>query len=758
MRRIYGGWQIAAACFALALSSCTLAGSKTADKAEGVGEDARTSSAALTPTQRPVLPSVNGDEAGSAPYAAGRAIVRENGTGNTIGRSPAAATKIDAGGNMTLNYVDADIREIVRAILGDLLRLNYTIDPRVQGTVSIQTPRPLARDELLSTLQGLLEQTNNAMVFENGIFRITTASNTAVVPSIAASASGATEASQVIALHYVSAKQLAQMLKPYIGDAARMLADPDRNVLIIAGSPTARQNLIDLIRVFDVDYLAGQSYALFPVKSGEPEQVADDLSHALGLDTDGALAGAIRVVPIDQANAIMVISQQPAYLDKAAHLIAQFDVVADQAGRSFHVYYLHNAQASDLQPIMQMAFNPPRHAGEAGGAGAGSLPPTAVPAQVSTPPGAISSQAGQSGNAPQQSASSGGSATASSAYGPAMQSTKFGSQTLADQASPVAAEPGAPQIIADPKGNSLIVVATAAEYAKVEAAIKKLDVLPAQVMIEATVAEVTLNKALQYGTQFFFNTREATTTLTNAFSPTPTGINPSSPLTSAQLFSPVLAPAFPGLAVTRLAGSTQYAIEALQSVTKVKVISAPKILILDKQSASIQVGSLVPVITQSATSVTVSGAPVVNSVDYHPTGIILNVTPRIASGGLVNLDIEQEVSDVVPTTSSNIDSPTFDERRIKSRVVVQDGETIGLGGLISDKINAANAGVPFLRDIPVLGYLFSTQNDTGVRTELLVMITPHVVRDQTDARSLTEELKRKLAPPASLLDERPRVQ
>jgi general secretion pathway protein D len=750
---MYGGWQIAAAFFALALSSCTLVGSKTADKAEGVSEEVRVSSAPSTPPQPPVLPSLNGDEAGSGSPAAGRAIVRENGTGNSIGRNPAVASKVEAGGNMTLNYVDADIREIVRAILGDLLHLNYTIDPRVQGTVSIQTPRPLARDELLSTLQGLLEQTNNTMVFENGIFRITTANNAAVVPSIVASAGGATEASQVIALHYASAKQLAQMLKPYIGDAARMLADPERNVIIITGSPTARQNLIDLIRVFDVDYLAGQSYALFPVKSGEPEQVADDLSHALGLDADGALAGAIRVVPIDQANAIMVISQQPAYLDKAARLIAQFDVVADQAGRSFQVYYLHNAQASDLQPILQTAFNPPRRAGEAGGAGAGSLPPTAVPAQVSTPSAATSSQAAQSSSAVQQSTASGGSATSSS--GPAMHATNFGSQTIADQTSQVAAEPGAPQIIADPKGNSLIVVATAAEYAKVEGAIKKLDVLPAQVMIEATVAEVTLNKALQYGTQFFFNTREATTTLTNAFSPTPTGINPSSPLTSAQLFSPVLAPAFPGLAVTRLAGSTQYAIEALQSVTNVKVISAPKILILDKQSASIQVGSLVPVITQSATSVTVSGAPVVNSVDYHPTGIILNVTPRIASGGLVNLDVEQEVSDVVPTTSSNIDSPTFDERRIKSRVVVQDGETIALGGLISDKNSAANSGIPFLRDIPLLGALFSTQNNTGVRTELLVMITPHVVRNQTDARGLTEELKRKLAPPASLLDERP---
>jgi general secretion pathway protein D len=384
------------------------------------------------------------------------------------------------------------------------------------------------------------------------------------------------------------------------------------------------------------------------------------------------------------------------------------------------------------------------------------LPPTSTPAQVSapTPPAgglagtglAQSAQGSLPGGATTQ---TGGGSSAQSVFGPSTAANAANTPAASQTPSPVAAAPGAPQIIADLKGNSLIIVATSTEYPKIEAAVRQLDVLPPQVLVEATIAEVTLNKALQYGTQFFFNNAEGTVTLSNAQSAVPTAVGSA---TNTSLFNvPTFAPAFPGLAVTRFFGSQQYALEALESVTDVNVISAPKILILDKQQASIQVGSLVPIITQSAVSVATAGAPVVNSVQYQPTGIILAVTPQIGTGGLVSLDIDQEVSAVVNTTSSTINSPSFTERRIKSRVVVQDGQTIGLAGLISDNKSISNGGIPVLRSIPVLGALFSTQNNSDQRQELLVMITPHVVHDEREARSITEELKRKLVPPARLL-------
>jgi general secretion pathway protein D len=302
-----------------------------------------------------------------------------------------------------------------------------------------------------------------------------------------------------------------------------------------------------------------------------------------------------------------------------------------------------------------------------------------------------------------------------------------------------------PQIIADRTNNALLVVATEGEYATIEATIRKLDILPMQVLIEATVAEVTLNDTLQYGTQYYLLNGDTQATLSNAISG-PTPIDPTMPLTNEQLFPGTLVPNFPGFAFARTVGNQQFAIQALKKITDVEIISAPKLLVLDNQLATLQVGQLVPTITQSATSVITTGAPVVNNVQYQATGVILTVTPRINTGGLVTLDIQQEVSDVVPTTTSSIDSPTFQQRKIQTKVVVQDGETVSLAGLISDKRSRENTGIPILQEIPVLGPLFSTRTNGTTRTELLILLTPRVVNDSRDARALTDELRRKLEP------------
>lgn len=690
-------------------------------------------------------PRVNGRVVPEPARQSGPLITQQS-AASPVGR-PQAPHYGNQSGDVTLNYVDADIREIVRVILGDTLKVNYSIDSNFQGVVTIHTAKPLKREELLTTLQNLIVQVGGSMTYENGIFHIGPADNDSVVPPLVDGASF-TAGSQVVPLRFASAKQLASMLEPYVGDGAKMLADPSRNVLVITGSSAARQSLLDLINVFDVDYLAGRSYALFPVKSGDPAKFVSDLQAALQLDAEGPLAGTLNIVPIEQANAVMVIAQQPAYLDRAAHLIAQLDQVKQSAGRNLHVYYLKNAQAADLQPLLQRAVNPP--AGGAGGESApGSLPPTAEPAQLtaatSTPSGAMRTAAAMGSPATGAASSPAGLGAAQPSPSP---STSAASETSAAQQITGAAN--GPQIIGDAKNNALIVVATEAEYAQIEAAVRKLDIMPLQVLVEATVAEVTLNDSLQYGTQFFFSHGGIQGTLSNAQSLTPTVIDPTlaTPITNSQLFSGLLASSFPGLAIAKTMGSAQYALEALKSVTDVRVISAPKLLILDNQEARLQVGDLVPTITQSATSVIAAGAPVVNNVQYQETGVILTVKPRVNSGGLVTLNIQQEVSNVIPTTSSTINSPTFQQRKIESKVVIQDGDTISLAGLISDKKQDGNSGVPVLQDIPVLGVLFSTKTNSTARTELLVLITPHVVYDSGDARALTDELRRKLAPSA----------
>lgn len=299
------------------------------------------------------------------------------------------------------------------------------------------------------------------------------------------------------------------------------------------------------------------------------------------------------------------------------------------------------------------------------------------------------------------------------------------------------------RIIPNAENNALLLYATPAEHDTVEAMLRKIDILPLQVRIDAVIAEVTLNDSLAYGTQFFFKNG---------------GINGALNFNSMATLatSAALASTFPGFILSGGTNET-YALNALQSVTNVKVLSSPQLMVLDNESARLQVGNLVPYLTQSSQSQLTSNAPIVNSVDYRETGVIMEVTPRVNSGGLVTLDIAQEVSDINNAAQTQIASPTFLERNVHSRVVVQDGQTVGLAGLIRDSSSEGNSGIPWLKDVPILGFLTGSQSNARTRTELLILVTPHVVHDQRDARALTEDLRDQLINAAAVPSELQRL-
>jgi general secretion pathway protein D len=281
-------------------------------------------------------------------------------------------------------------------------------------------------------------------------------------------------------------------------------------------------------------------------------------------------------------------------------------------------------------------------------------------------------------------------------------------------------------ITADGVNNALLIVATSSEYEVIEAALKRLDIRPLQVMIEAAIAEVTLTKDLRFGVQWMFN-------------------NGHNDLTLSGISSGAVSQSFPGFSYLYTGGSRITAVlSALEDITKVQVLSSPKVMVLNNQTATLEVGDQVPVATQSSVSTLTSDATVVNSIDYKSTGVILTVTPRVNEGGLVLMDISQEVSDVTTTTTSSLDSPTINERKIGSTIAIQDGQTIALGGLISDNRSDGRTGVPFLQSIPVVGSLFRQDSRSDTRTELLVLITPHVVRNSTEAADITADLRSKL--------------
>jgi general secretion pathway protein D len=654
---------------------------------------------------------------------------------------------------MTLNFVDADVREIARTILGEGLKVPYTIDPLVRGTATIRSEKPLEGDQLLSTLQTLLAQNGATLVVQDGLYRVTPINtNGASGPVLGEGDVGA--GTVMVPLAYASARDLAKVLEPFVGVGGKVAADPSRNVLLVSGEPTARAGLVDLIRMFDTDVLRRQSYAVFPVSNGDASAAANDLAQIMGAAGEGPLSGVVRVTPLKRANAVLVVAPQPQYITQARRLFSMVDRARDASARTWHVYFVQNGQVSDLERVLQRAFIGERAVGTSAEAQGQTAP--GLESSIFTSPGmAQGGGTGSMAGAPIMNSGTGGAGTVTNT--PVQGTGQVGSgaalatgaanpleppSVLAPTTEPLSQPTGDAgqgaenriRIIGNRANNALLIYSTPEEQQTIEAMLRKIDILPLQVRIDATIAEVTLNDNLRYGTQFFFQNAGIATTLSG--------------LTSGAIVGD-----FPGFVLSRGTGSARFAISALQDVSDVRVLSAPQIVATDNQPAFLQVGDTVPYISQTAVSTQNPDAPIVNSIQYRDTGVILQVTPRVNSGGLVSLDIAQEVSDVTPTTTSGIDSPTFPQRRLKSRVVVEDGQTIGMAGLIRDTNTEGNAGIPVLKNIPIFGALFGTQDNTRRRTELLVMITPHVIHDQRDARALTEDLRQTLQQPALVPDQ-----
>jgi general secretion pathway protein D len=648
-------------------------------------------------------------------------------------------------GDITLNFVDTDIREIARTILGTTLKLNYTIDPNVHGTGSIDTGTPLPRSALLPTLETLLNANGATLVVRNGVYAVVPiAVGNTTNPVSGENAIGA--GTQVVPLRYAAAKDLAKLLEPYVAEGGKITADSGRNALLVSGDAAVRQTLVSLVHAFDIDILAGQSYALFPVGDSNTAQLAGELEKVFQSQGEGPLGGLVRVLPMERVNAVLVVSSQPRYIDAAKRFVGLMYRVEDATARAWHVYYVQNGQSADLELLLQRAFTP-RNVSPTG-APPGSTAPGAEQLTIGggrPPGGGTTGFGGQGSTAGLGGAGGGAGATGGLGGGAGGLGAGIPPPTAAAEGAPPATEPlstetgagggAAPEnrmrIIANRRNNALMIYATPSEYAVIEGMLRKIDIIPLQVLIEATIAEVDLNDSLEYGTQFFFKA---------------TGANFAGTLGPLSGLPAISGLSFPStLGFFTLSKQPNFALSALAAVTKVKVLSAPQIMVLDNEPARLQVGQQVPVLTGTATSTLAANAPVVNSIDYHSTGVIMQVTPRVNSGGLVALDIAQEVSNVAAAAINSVaGSPTFNDQTFRTRVVVQDGQTVGMAGLIRDNVSEGNSGIPFLKDIPLLGALVSTQSNSRMRSELLVLITPHVVHDQRDARALTEDLRSNL--------------
>ncbi len=298
------------------------------------------------------------------------------------------------------------------------------------------------------------------------------------------------------------------------------------------------------------------------------------------------------------------------------------------------------------------------------------------------------------------------------------------------------------RIVPDERNNKLLIKASGRDLRKILNILRRIDQPPLQVLINATLAEVTLNENLQYGVQFFLEKNNGKAGLL--------GFSNGSALE--------ISPPVPGLnfILGSVAGNPRVIIDALAEETSVRVVSSPSVVVLHNQPATLQVGDEVPIITRQAQSVVNPDSPVVNEIQYKNTGVILKVTPRINSNGLVTMDIEQEISSVPRTSSNENLTPTISQRRISSTIAVDSGQMVVLGGLISEQHDGGKSSIPLLGKIPYIGNVLGGSNDNSkTRTELVVFLQPVVIRDPQDAARVAEEMRARmqsLAPRAAPWD------
>jgi len=649
--------------------------------------------------------TADGSIAGTVPRLATPLV--SNGTAD---HSPSTPSASRTGERVSLNLTDTDVRVAADQVLGGILGVTYAIDPAVHGAVTFKSAKPVTADQVLPLFETLLSQVGATLVRSGDVYRVVPAAAAAGQPYLA---SAGTTGVEVIPLHYTSATDLVKVLGPVIGqNGPRIAADRTRNAILLSGEASARATVEDLIRAFDVDTLAGQSYALFPITSADDARtVAAAFQQGFQTDGDGTLAGVLRVIPMQQANAVLVVAPNAQMIADARRLFDLIERNRQATGRSWHVYHPRNAGTGDLAAALQRAFTPGEITARAGRSASGGVAPGLEPVAISAPPAAGTSE--PTGAAPETTATAG---------------TADRAPALADDPSSGRGASNAMRIIANPSSDAILIYSTADEQRRVDAMLRKIDVPPQQVRIDATVAEVTLNDQLKYGTQYFFRAGDISGVLSNATDGS-------------------LAGGFPGMALSVMShnGNPRALLSALANVTNVRVLSSPQLMVVDGSPARLLVGNSVPYLNQTAQSTNAPGAPIVNSIGYRDTGIILDILPHIGASGQVTLDLTQEVSAVEATASAGgIQSPTFSKREIHSRVVLQNGQTVGLAGLISDNASRGNSGVPVLKDIPVLGSLFGTQNNQRQRTELLVLVTPHVVENPSQLRALTEDLEQAL--------------
>ncbi len=657
-----------------------------------------------------------------------------------------------------LNLQNADLVEAVRA-LADTLNLNYSIDPKVKGTVNVRASGTLTRSELMSILETMLLVNGAALVKVGKTYNIVPLDKAAgeAAPVYARGVPAAGMTAQVVFLTQTPAKEVAAVLKPLMSSGGKIGEAPN-NSLVIVDYPANVEKLANLIHLIDTQALARTSVSVVKVKNTDPNAIISEME--VIFSAYGALmqkekgAGGVHFLPIPRMNAVMILAASPSLLDRAKFWVQQLDLKTD-ALANVHVYHVKNYKARNLADLLTQAYGgaptaapgvrevrpEPAAAGGIVAPGTGFIPTgeAATRLRGETPELGAPSRRGIG-----ERAGAGRREAGMGALGLAAPSPR-------ERAVPLApAAPGAPlkegvRIIPDEENNLLVIVAPPYEWNVISRLLEKLDVMPRQVLCEVLIADVVLTDNLRYGIEWFLNTRQEQA-LPNTFTPPPSfGGAQAPPLELVQGASAALqgAGGFTFLARDAL-NLFRTTVNLLAEEGKVEVLASPHIMAANNQEARIQIGQDVPILVAQATGVLVADSVVTNQVEYRSVGIILGVRPQINAKGLITLEIVQEVSNVstaVPAAQVQTSSPTFDVRQAKTQLITGDNQTIVLGGLIREDVQRGASGFPGLRRLPLFGPLFGSEVSSKRRTELIVLITPHIVDTLEEGARITREVE-----------------
>ena len=641
------------------------------------------------------------------------------GTGEFIDKEAARRRPdiVSEDGEIVLNFEGESIQSVVHTILGEVLQETFVIAPGVGGEVTFSTSRPVTRDQLMPILELLLQWNGATMVFNEGRYHILPVSDAIkghLVPLLGPAETARGYEVRAVPLQFISAIEMEKILQPYVRDGAIVLVDQNRSMIFLAGTREELLNYMKTVAIFDVDWLAGMSVGIYPLRTVDVDSIIGELEGIFSGDGESPLAGMFRFVPLERLGSIMVITSQAEYLHRADEWIEILDRGAAGAGKQLYVYRVKNLEAPVLAGYLTQIFG-----GEGGQANQNESQGTLAPGLEAVEIGSISDFNQNRLGAQNQGAGQGDGDGLVLAVGD-----------------------GEIRITSVVETNSLLIQATQAEYNSILAAIERIDIEPLQVLIESQVLDVELNEELQFGVNWF---------LTNNPNLIPEGIAGTDRYIQSMAFGSGSAEAggfnFLSTIATPLSAGlpfVQATIAALDEVTDVRSLAAPSLLVRNNATSTITVGTQVPV---QSSAITTGNQNVVSSAQYVSTGITLTVTPRINPGGLVYMDVTQDISrpgarDPDISTSGN---PPINNKTVTTQVAVQSGQTVFIGGLISEQASTGRSGVPFLSRVPFIGALFGARSKANVRSETLVMITPTVVETSADLQRVSEEMEKEFS-------------